>query len=278
MTLSGETKLAGILGWPVSHSKSPRLHGFWLDRLGVDGAYLPLAVAPENLPQAVAGLAALGFQGANLTIPHKEAALGLCDSLDDTARRIGAVNMITVGEDGSLNGSNSDAYGFIENLRQNSTWSAAAGPAVILGAGGAARAVAVALSDAGVPEIRIVNRTAARAETLIESAAIDNAVTEHWDGRAGALDGAALLVNTTSLGMTGHDALDLGLAALPPNATVNDIVYAPLRTELLEAAEARGNETVDGLGMLLYQAVPGFEAWFGVRPEVNDQQRAFVLA
>ncbi|HAA92347.1 MAG: shikimate dehydrogenase [Rhodospirillaceae bacterium] len=278
MTLSGETRLAGIMGWPVSHSKSPRLHGFWLEELGIDGAYLPLEVAPENLAQAVAGLIALGFQGANLTIPHKEAVIPLCDSLDDTARRIGAVNMITVGEDSSLNGSNSDAFGFIENLRQNSDWSAADGPAVILGAGGAARAVAVALSDSGVPEIRIVNRTVARAETLIESANIENARTESWDSRNDALEDAALLVNTTSLGMTGHEALEIDLSALPSRAVVNDIVYAPLQTDLLVAAAANGNPAVDGLGMLLHQAVPGFETWFGTRPEVSEQQRSFVLA
>lgn len=278
MTLGGETRLAGIMGWPVSHSKSPRLHGFWLDELKIDGAYMPLAVSPKNLPRAVSGLAALGFKGANLTIPHKEAVVPLCDSLDDTAQRIGAVNMITVEEDGALAASNSDAFGFIENLRQNSGWAAADGPAVVLGAGGAARAVAVALSDAGVPEIRLVNRTASRAEALIDSAGIENAVTESWDDRHGALDGAALLVNTTSLGMIGHDPLDLDLAGLPPGAVVNDIVYAPLQTALLEAADARGNGVVDGLGMLLQQAVPGFEAWFGVRPEVSDRQRAFVLA
>lgn len=275
---SGETKLAGVMGWPVAHSKSPRLHGFWLQRLNVDGAYLPLPVAPENLADAIVGLPALGFSGANLTIPHKEAALTMCDQLDNTAGRIGAVNTIVIDEGGALHGTNSDAFGFIENLRENSLWSASAGAAVLLGAGGAARAIAVALSDAGVPDIRIVNRTEEPARALIETTGIKNASFVSWDERDQVLDGAALVVNSTSLGMLGKPPLDLNLTALPTSAVVNDIVYTPLQTPLLAAAVARGNPIVDGLGMLLYQAVPGFEAWFGVRPEVTRELREFVLA
>lgn len=266
------------MGWPVAHSKSPRLHGFWLRQLNVDGAYLPLPVAPEKLFDAVTGLPALGFRGVNLTIPHKEAIMPLCDQLDETARRIGAVNTIVVTKDGALLGTNTDAYGFIENLCQNSSWTAAAGAAVLLGAGGAARAIAVALSDAGVRELRIVNRTGERVQSLIESTAVKNASFVSWDERDQALDGAALVVNATSMGMQGNPPLDLNLAALPTTAVVNDIVYTPLQTPLLAAAAARSNPAIDGLGMLLYQAVPGFEAWFGVRPDVTKELREFVLA
>ena len=280
MTLSGSALLAGVMGWPIEHSRSPRLHGFWLERYGIDGAYLPFAVAPDKLSEAFRALPVFGLRGVNLTIPHKETALALCDDVTDQAARIGAVNTIVVGADGALTGSNTDAFGFIENIRQDSDWQAAAGPAVMIGAGGAARAVAVALIDAGVPELRIVNRTIARAEALAgDLAASATAITVHdWAARAAALDGTELLVNTTSLGMHGQPPLDLDLGALPADAVVNDIVYVPLETPLLRAAAARGNPIVDGLGMLLHQARPGFEQWFGVRPEVDDDLRRFVLA
>ena len=273
--VTGKAKVAGVMGWPVGHSRSPRLHGYWLDRYAVDGAYVPLPVTPENLGPAVRGLAALGFAGANLTIPHKEAVMPLLDSVDETARRIGAVNTIVVGPDGELAGSNTDAYGFIENLRAGApAWRAAAGPAVIIGAGGAAKAVAVALAEAGVAEIRIVNRTEARARALAETV---GASTVAWDARRTALDGAALVVNASALGMTGQPPLDLDLSALPKTAVVNDIVYAPLETPLLAAARARGHPVVDGIGMLLHQGRPGFRAWFGVDPAVDDALRAHVL-
>ena len=273
----GQTRFAGVMGWPVEHSKSPRLHGFWLKKLQVDGVYIPLPVSPERLPEAIAGLPALGFRGVNLTIPHKERVIPLCDQLDETARRIGAVNTIVV-EDGVLHGTNTDAFGFIENLRQNSPWPAPAGAAVLLGAGGAARAIAVALSDDGVQDLRIVNRTGERVQSLIQSTGLKNASFVPWNERDQALDGAALVVNATSLGMQRNPKLDINLAALPKTAVVNDIVYAPLQTPLLEDAAARGNPVVDGLGMLLYQAVPGFKAWFGVSPDVTEELREFVLA
>ena len=280
MTLSGSALVAGVMGWPIEHSRSPRLHGFWLERHGINGAYLPFPVAPDTLAEALRALPVLGLRGVNLTIPHKETALALCDDVADQAARIGAVNTIVVGADGRLAGSNTDAFGFIENIRQYSAWQAAAGPAVMIGAGGAARAVAVALIDAGVPALRIVNRTIARAEALAAALATPaTAVSVHdWSDRAALLDGAALLVNTTSLGMHGQPPLDLELDALPADAVVNDIVYVPLETPLLRAAAARGNSVVDGLGMLLHQARPGFEQWFGVRPEVDDELRRFVLA
>ncbi|TAN75438.1 MAG: shikimate dehydrogenase [Magnetospirillum sp.] len=278
MIVSGKARLAGVIGWPVSHSRSPRLHGFWLGRLGIDGAYLPLPVAPENLETVIRALPKMGFRGANLTVPHKEAALALVDELEPLAARIGAVNTLVVRDDGSLLGRNTDAFGFLENLRRGCpAWSPAAGPAVVLGAGGAARAVVAALGDAGLPEIRLINRSRDRAEQLATDLGGPITVLD-WTERARALDGAALLVNTSTLGMTGQPELDLDLAALPPAALVNDIVYVPLETDLLARARRRGNAVVDGLGMLLWQAVPGFEAWFRVRPEVTDELRAFVLA
>jgi shikimate dehydrogenase len=276
MNLSGKARIAGIFGWPIAHSRSPRLHGFWLERHGIDGAYVPLAVAPENFITAFRALPALGFRGVNITVPHKEAALANCDEADALARRIGAVNTVVVDPAGRLIGSNSDAFGFTESLRHSVRWEAKAGPAVVLGAGGAARAIVVALIDAGVPEVRLVNRTRRRADALAaefggRTTAVD------WSARTEALAGAALLVNTTTLGIEGHDALELDLARLPATAVVTDIVYTPLETPLLRAAAARGNATVDGLGMLLYQALPGFEKWFGVRPAVDDALRRFVL-
>lgn len=276
MTLSGKARLAGIMGWPVSHSRSPLLHGFWLEKYGIDGAYVPLGVRPTDLAQALAALPALGFRGVNLTIPHKEAGLALCDEVDPLARRIGAVNTLVVDAEGRLRGSNTDAFGFLENLRRSSGWRSADGPVAVIGAGGAARAVCVALVEAGVKDIRIANRSAGRAEALAAGLGAAASVIP-WADRAACLDGIALLVNTTSLGMTGQPPLDLPLDALPPTAVVNDIVYVPLETDLLAAARVRGNPVVDGLGMLLHQARPGFEAWFGTAPQVDEALRRFVL-
>lgn len=270
--------LAGVIGWPISHSRSPALHGHWLARYGLRGAYVPLAVAPEKLGDAVRGLSALGFRGCNVTVPHKEAVLKHVDHVDPRAARIGAVNTIVVGADGRLEGRNTDGYGFLANLEN-----AGRGmpdpdrPAVVVGAGGAARAILVALQDAGIAEIRVVNRTADRTMAVCgEFGAPLRPVA--WAERASALRDAGLLVNTTTQGMHGHPALDLDLAALPRDAVVTDIVYTPLVTPLLAAAAARGNPTVDGLGMLLHQARPGFEAWFGVAPTVDTVLRAAVLA
>lgn len=277
VALSGRARLAGVMGWPVAHSRSPRLHGFWLRQYRIDGAYLPLAVRPDSFAAAVRALPLLGFRGTNVTVPHKEAALAAMDRVTDSARRIGAVNTILVDSEGRLEGWNTDGFGFLESLRaQRPGWQATAGPAVLLGAGGAARAIAVALADAGAPEIRLVNRTVERAERLAREIGGPFRIFG-WPDRAAALAGAALLVNTTILGMTGQAPLDLVLDRLPPEAVVNDIVYAPLETPLLAAARGRGNPTVDGLGMLLHQARPGFAAWYGVEPEVSPALRAFVL-
>ncbi len=275
--ISGRAKLAGVMGWPVGHSLSPSLHGFWLETLAIDGAYVPLAVAPENFDAALRDLPKLGFKGVNVTIPHKEAALKACDEIDEVAKRIGAVNTVVVRPDGKLWGTNTDAFGFIENLKWRAPdWKADAGPATVIGAGGAARAVVVALLDAGVPHVNLVNRTRPRAEALA-GALGDKVLVKEWETRTLALADAALLVNTTSLGMTGQPPLELDLSALPKEAVVNDIVYVPLETELLKAAKARGNKTVDGIGMLLHQARPGFAAWFGVEPQVSDALMMHVL-
>jgi shikimate dehydrogenase len=275
-TLSGNARVAGLIGWPVSHSRSPRLHGFWLARHGIDGAYVPLPVAPENLAAAVRGLAAAGLAGVNVTIPHKQAVLALCDEVDAIARRIGAVNLL-VFQGGRIGGSNTDSFGFMESLKAAApAWTAARAPAVLLGAGGGARAVAVGLLDAGVPELRLCNRNRARAEQL--AAEIGGPITVlAWEERAAALDGAGLLVNATSLGMAGQPPLDLTLDALPDDAAIADLVYSPLETDLLAAARAKGCTGVDGLGMLLHQARPCFAAWFGPDPQVTAELRAFVL-
>ncbi|HXQ41019.1 MAG TPA: shikimate dehydrogenase [Candidatus Udaeobacter sp.] len=276
--LSGRAKLAGVFGWPVAHSRSPRLHGFWLERHGIDGAYLPFAVRPENLAAALRALPVLGLKGVNLTLPHKEAALGLVDRASEEAKRIGAVNTIVVDGDGGLEGRNTDGYGFLAHLKANvAGWRSTSGPAVLLGAGGAARAIAVALLDAGVPELRLVNRTAERAAEIAKTLG-GNIAPVPWQDRGLALESAALLVNGTTLGMVGQPPLDLDLSRLPRQAPVYDIVYAPLETPLLAAARARGHPCIDGIGMLLHQARPGFAAWFGVEPEVTAELRSFVLA
>jgi shikimate dehydrogenase len=269
---------AGVMGWPVEHSRSPALHGFWLKHYGIAGEYVKLPVPPEGLRAALRALPEERFAGCNLTLPHKEAALAIIDHVDASARRIGAVNTIVVRSDGTLEGRNTDSFGFIENLRAGAAaWRGDRGPAVVLGAGGAARAVVAALSDAGAPEIRLINRHRARAESL--AAALGGTIRVlDWETRDRALAGAALLVNTTSLGMHGAPPLDLSLDALDPAAVVNDIVYVPLETPLLAAARRRGNTAVDGLGMLLHQARPAFAAWFGVMPEVMPDLRRAIEA
>lgn len=277
MILTGASRVAGIIGWPVSHSLSPRLHGYWLQEYGVDGAYVPLPVAPQNLEQALKSLPTLGFQGVNVTVPHKQAVLPLMTEVSDIALRIGAVNTVFVSEDGALKGTNTDATGFMVNLRLNAPqWTPSQTPAVVLGAGGAARAIVAALIDAKVPEVRLINRTRDKADLLAK--ALGGPIkTFDWADRVPALADAGLVVNTTTLGMVKQPPLDLDLTPLPDSAVVNDLVYAPLETPLLKAARDRGLNTVDGLGMLLHQAVPGFEGWFGIRPKVGSDLRQFVL-
>ena len=280
-TLTGKTLVAGVFGWPINHSRSPRLHGFWLAKYGIDGAYLPFSTRPENLIDAIRALPKLGFKGGNITLPHKERALSAVDELTDVARRIGAVNTLIVREDGTILGHNTDGYGFLQHLKTSAPqWRAEAGPAVVLGAGGAARAIIVALLDAGVPKVILTNRTQSRAENLareLGGEASGRIEVIDWTLREAALDGAGLLVNTTQLGQAGQAPLEINLRHLPLTAVVDDIVYVPLETNLLAAARARGHAVVDGIGMLLHQARPGFKAWFGVEPEVDAGLRDFVL-
>ena len=271
-------RLAGVMGWPVGHSRSPRLHGYWLNRYGIRGAYVPMPVRPENLEQALRALPVLGFAGCNLTVPLKERALSFLDEIDGEARRIGSVNTVIVGPDGRLSGRSTDGFGFVENLRDRAPqWRPGGGAVVVLGAGGSARAIAAALHQAGETEIRIVNRTRDRAQTLVRELGGPLRACD-WAERQDALRGCHLLVNTTTQGMVGDAPLDLEPVGLASGAIVADIVYVPLETPLLAAARAAGYHPVDGLGMLLHQARPGFEAWFGVAPCVDAGLREAVLA
>ncbi len=270
--------LAGVMGWPVMHSRSPKLHNYWLQKHGLAGTYVPLGIKIEGLAAALRALPALGFSGCNLTIPHKVEALKIVDTLDPLAKRIGAANCIVVGADGSLNGFNNDGWGFIENVIDRAPgWRADAGTVVLVGAGGGARAIAVGLLDKGAKRIVLVNRTPARAEALAKQVGGPIEIAG-WDERHKVLEGAATLINTTSQGMVGQPALDLSLDALPKTALVTDIVYTPLETPLLAAARKRGNPTVDGLGMLLHQARPAFKAWFGILPDVTPELRQSIEA
>jgi len=262
-------KLAGVMGWPVAHSRSPVIHNHWIAHHGLRGAYVQLPVRPEQLETALRSLPVLGFAGCNLTIPHKVAALQLVDRVDALARRIGAVNTIVVEQDQSLTGRNTDGFGYIHSLLDaQPDWRADAGPATVIGAGGASRAIIVSLIDQGASEIRLSNRSWAKAHDMAQEFG-GPVCAVPWAERHDALTGAALLVNTTNQGMHGEPPLDLRLNLLPQQALVSDIIYVPMETPLLAAARKRGNVTVNGLGMLLHQARPAFEAWFGVMPEVS---------
>lgn len=271
---------AGVVGYPVSHSLSPYLHGFWLRQYGIDGAYIRLEVMPEELGNFIRSLPGKeGVRGVNITVPHKEEVMRFLDEITPIAARIGAVNTVIV-QEGRLIGTNSDAYGFIQNVKalKPQHWHFANGKAVVLGAGGAARAVVAGLLEEGVPEVVLSNRTEHKAAEIAVS--LGGAIrVVPWEMREAELAGANLLVNSTVLGMAGQSPLLLDLCQLPTDALVTDIVYKPLKTPLLEAAEGRGNPVVDGIGMLLHQAVTGFEAWFGVeKPEVSEALRQHVLA
>ncbi|QDL91303.1 shikimate dehydrogenase [Paroceanicella profunda] len=269
--------LAAVIGWPVGHSKSPALHGYWLQKHGLRGHYIPIALRPENFEAGIRALPKLGFGGANITIPYKETVLHMASSVSDRASLIGAANTISFRPDGSIHADNTDGYGFIENLRQTvPDWDPRSGPALVVGAGGAAKAVVSALLTAGVPELRVANRTRARAQNLADTYGAKVVVVD-WYHLSEAVSGAKTVANTTSLGMVGQPALNISLDAAPGDALVTDIVYAPLVTPLLEQARARGLRTVDGLGMLLHQAVPGFQHWFGIRPEVDEALRQYML-
>ena len=278
MTITGAARVAGIIGWPVTQSVSPTLHGFWLAEMGIDGALVPLAVRPQDFSVAVRGLMASGFRGASITLPHKEAAFALAHETDVAARAAGAVNLLVFHDDGRIEGRNTDATGLAASLVEELGPDVVRGrPAVILGAGGAARAGVVAMHELGASEVRILNRSRGRAEQM--AAALAGQVSPklsvfelgEWSEAAA---GAALAVNTTSAGMKDTPSLDLDMAALPKNAAVCDIVYNPRQTGLLKRAQADGLKTVGGLGMLIHQGVPAFEAFFGARPLVSAQLRA----
>lgn len=269
---------ACVIGWPIEHSRSPSIHTYWLKHYKIDGDYRPEAVRPEDLATFLCLLGANGYAGANVTLPHKEEALRLADSVDAAADAIGAANTLWLDEAGKLHAGNTDAYGFMTNLEQQAPgWNDKKRPVVVLGAGGAARAILYGLTEAGDGKIVLLNRSRDRAQSLAKPFG-GNSEVRDWSQRNEVLATCGLLVNTTSLGMIGKPPLDLDLTALPKDAVVADIVYNPLETQLLAQARARGNRVVDGLGMLLYQAVPGFERWFGVRPEVTPELRKQVEA
>ncbi len=267
---------AGVIGHPISHSKSPLIHGHWIKAYGLSGSYEAIDIAPENLKSGILDLAAKGYAGLNVTIPHKQAVMALCDDVDDVARMIGAINTIKI-ENNKLYGTNTDAFGFIENLKSHGHAIDKTQPAIVLGAGGAARAVVYGLLHDGYQNILITNRTIEKAKDIAQMDgrkvfAID------WSHRTQAIKDARLLVNTTALGMTGKETLDIDLSNLPASCVVCDIVYVPLMTDLLTRSQARGNPIVTGIGMLLHQARPAFQAWFGVMPDVDDALLKKVLS
>ena len=278
MTDHPRIPLAGVIGSPIAHSRSPALHGYWLKRYGIKGHYIPMDIAQADLRDALRMMPKMGFVGCNVTIPHKERILQIADVITDRAALIGAANTLIFRKDGKIHADNTDGAGFMANLRQNApNWNPASGPAAIFGAGGACRAVLAALIEVGVPEIRLANRTRARAEALRSDFGAKVQVYE-WVQAPAMLEGAATVVNTTALGMTGKADMNIPLDTLERSALVTDLVYTPLKTQFLIEAEERGCQTVDGLGMLLHQAAPGFERWFGTRPEVDDATRAAVLS
>lgn len=275
MTISGAAKLAGVAGWPVGHSLSPALHGYWIAEHKLDAAYVPLAIAPEGFADAFKALPKLGFRGLNVTLPHKEEAFRLVDTRDETAEATGAVNTV-VFDGGRAHGGNTDVIGFAESLREAGVASLSSTDIVVLGAGGAARGVVAALLSLGARQVRLVNRSADKAQAV--AAHFGARVSVHgWDALPALLSTTGLLVNATSLGMVSQPALEIDLKPMR-QGVVADIVYRPLQTPLLAKAHTQGLKTVDGLGMLLHQARPGFAAWFGVEPKVSAGLRAHLVS
>ena len=276
--MNNQFVMAGVMGWPVAHSRSPVIHNHWIRHYGLNGAYGLFPVEPQNIDDAIRGLKALGLAGCNITIPHKVEAMKRMDWVDPLAQRMGAINTIVVQADGALHGYNNDGFGFIQSLRdEKPDWRADAGPITVLGAGGAARAIVLSLIDEGASEIRLINRTRAKADALAQE--FGQVVTAYdWSERHDALAGCALLINTTNQGMHGQPDLDLQLDQLPSSALVADAIYIPLETALLAQARQRGNTGVNGLGMLLNQARPAFKAWFGVMPEITPALRQAIIA
>jgi len=274
VTDSDRFHMAGVMGWPVMHSRSPMMHNYWMEQQGLAGTFVPLAIEPGKIGPALRAMHPLGFAGCNLTIPHKQDAMEIVDEVDEVAKKIGAISCVVVRDDGSLFGTNNDWLGFLGNLKEfRPDWRADAGPVTVIGAGGGSRAVCYALLDQGVTEIRLVNRTRERAEKLAEE--FGGPIEVHsWEERHDALDGVAMAVNVTSQGMQGETALDIQLDALPVDAIAADIIYIPLETPFLAAARARGNPTLNGVGMLLHQGPPAWKRWFGVEPQVTPDLRA----
>ena len=278
MSEHGVPPMAFVAGWPIGHTRSPVLHGYWLQRYGIAGRYLPLPIAPEDFEGALQMLGKVGFVGGNVTIPHKVASFNIADETTTRAQRLGAANTITYHPERGIVADNTDGFGFIENLRTaRPNWSGTEGPASVLGAGGASRAIVAALLDAGVSELRLSNRTKSKAEAIADELGGPVTVVD-WNDVEDSLDGAKLIVNTTSMGMQGGPPLSLTLEKVGKDSLVTDAVYAPPDTPFLQLARSQGAETVDGLGMLLHQARPGFAAWFGQEPEVDDALRQVVLA
>ena len=275
--ITGSAKIAGVIGWPIKHSMSPILHNFWLRHHKIDGTYIPMAVEPKNLEGAIHALPLLGFQGVNITVPHKETALKAVDKIEPPADRIGAINTLNIDVSGKIIGSNTDGFGFLQNVYQNIPhWNFDGKIVTLIGAGGAARAILFALLESNVDEVRLINRTHKRAVELAEQAANQSIKVIKWHNIDNAIENSNLLVNTTVLGMKGQPSLILPLDRLAPGAIVNDIVYSPLKTPLLGQAMKMGIPTIDGIGMLLHQACPGFQSWFGVIPSVTKDLKAYV--
>ena len=283
MTKPDRFHMAGVMGWPVMHSRSPLMHNYWMAQQGLAGTYVPLAIKPGTLAAALRALHPLGFAGCNLTIPHKEEAMSIVDEVDDVAKKIGAISCVAVRSGGTLFGTNNDWLGFLGNLKREAPdWRAASGPIAVIGAGGGGRAVCYGLLREGATEIRLVNRTEAKGVAIAKDLAAKDLATKDLDGpirvlpwtqRHDALDGVSMVVNVTSQGMVGQAPLDLRLDKLPKAALVADIIYTPLETPLLAAARRRGHRTVNGLGMLLHQGVPAWKLWFGIEPVVTAELR-----
>lgn len=268
--------MAGVMGWPVMHSRSPMMHNYWMDQQGLDGTYVPLEVKPGTLDAALRAMHPLGFSGCNLTIPHKLDAMSIVDEVDDVAKKIGAISCVVVREDGSLFGTNNDWLGFTGNLKQSyPDWRSDAGPVAVIGSGGGGRAVCYALLQLGVPEIRLVNRTPEEPHAIVRDFG-GPIHTFPWAERHDILDGVTMAVNVTSQGMDGQPALDIDLEKLPPSALAADIIYTPLETPFLAAARMRGNDTLNGLGMLLHQGIPAWKMWFDVEPTVTSELRSLM--
>src|SRR5262245_37440536 len=276
MTYADRFLLAGVMGWPVMHSRSPLLHNYWFQQHQLAGAYVPLAIPPTGLKQALRALYLLGFAGCNLTIPHKQEAMNCVDEVDAVSKSIGAISCVVVRPDGSLAGTNNDCYGFIQSIKEEQPhWRADAGPSVVIGAGGGARAVCYGLAEEGAKEIRLLNRTFERAKKITEDFGGPIKALP-WEQRDEVLEGAAIVINTTSQGMLGQSALEIKLDKLPDRALAVDIIYIPLETPFIRTARQRGNPTMNGLGMLLHQARPAWRAWFGIEPAVTAELRAIM--